>query len=56
MVKEAVSEYFWLATCQSKNYENNPPSAMKMNKKVWQELEFLENLISSLSYMEGTAL
>ena len=27
MVKEAVSEYIWLATCQSKIYENKPPSA-----------------------------
>ena len=27
MGKEAVCEYIWLATCQSKIYENKPPSA-----------------------------
>ena len=27
MVKEAISEYIWFATCQGKIYENKPPSA-----------------------------
>ena len=31
MVKEAVSEHFWLATCQSKIYENKFPPARHEN-------------------------
>ncbi len=37
---EEVSEYIWLATCQSKIYENKPPSARHKTIKGMYSLDF----------------